>query len=1720
MQHVARYLAGLGLALSFGFAHAQTPGSYGLHERSIERINGAKDLGVLSADTLFGEQVSLFNGSTTFENVDISIPGNSGLPVELRRKLNVDDRSRLNGQHLLGFGEWDVDVPFMSGVFAAAAGGWRPAGGTVDQRCSLPQEPALAGFTGPEDYWNGYEVSVPGRGSRTLLINPSEKVPAGPAGTVGWITKDFWRFQCKPATANGYPGQGFIAISPDGMRYQFDWGISKPHASLRRGNGTNVARQVIYLLATRVEDRFGNWVNFTYSGDKLTAITANDGRQITLEYSGANIVTANSSVGTWTYAYAGTKLASVRQPDGSAWSYASTGALVINPPAWTPPLEGDPSGCPESLADPSGSYGLSIVAPSGAQASYTLEVRQHYRSNVPESCVVESPTYWYKRVPDYNWSFTLASKVVSGPGLPTMNWSYEWGQPSWDENENTKFNIVRGPEGTLTRYQYGTDIGLNEGQLLAVQRGDTAGIILETQTNTYVSAAEASQQKFPVAVGLDLVGMGNEWNTALLRPLKRSVTTRDGANFVSEVAVCGATLCLDALARRTTVNQSSTATGGSSRQVTTVYADFPAHWVLGHVSSSSVNGISTTSTQYDTLARATAEYQFGKLRHELGYHADGTLASVKDGRGNTITLTNWKRGIPQTVGFPDATQQTATVDDAGWIRSTSDQNGFTTQYGYDGMGRITQIDHPGADTVAWNSTTQVYKAIPGAEYGLPAGHWRRTAATGNARTITYYDALWRPIVTHEYDLASQGATQRFKRQAYNHRGQIVFASYPSSADQSDVGISTSYDVLGRVTGLVQDSELGDLVTLTDYLPGYRQRVTNPRGHATTTSFQTFDAPDTGAPIEVQQPEGVITQIERDVLGKPVAITRRNQTGDKSLTRRYVYDGNQQLCKVVEPETGATVSSYDGAGNIAWTAAGLSLVSTASCDTALANSSGRRIDRSYDSRNRLLTLRFPDGNGDQDWTYTADGLADTVTTYNDARANYVVNSFTYNKRRMMTSETQLQPGIATLSLGYGYDANGSLSTLQYPNGLSVPFSPNALGQPSQAGSYATQVSYFPNGGLKSFTYGNGVTHVLQQNLRQTPARSTDAGVIDQTFSYDANGNTTAIRDAYTTPGEYRGNRDMQYDALDRLTNANLINLRQEAFGLDALDNRTSLVRTSGAGVEQTSYYYDASNRLTNVMTGGATVMGLGYDAQGNVSIKNGQPFAFDYGNRLRGATGTEAYRYDWQGRRVLSDAPGKGMIVSLYGQDGQLRYQEDNRTGVATSYVSLAGSLVARVKRDTAPANVPSLSVPASGAASYTVSWTAVTRATRYELEEFGSAWSPLLNSNATSFSVSGRAPGVYLYRVRACSDGGCGVWSTTASVDVPNPPGSAPTLTAPAQAANGSYVTTWSAVSGSTRYVLRESTNGGAYQIVVDAAQTSQSFAGRAAGQYRYTAQACNGSACGPLSAEAVVNVFYAPPAPSLAVSSVSVGGTVSLTWPLVSGATAYSLEQSASGGGWVLQGGMGNGQATITGLGRGGYAYRLQACNAAGCSNYSPTVGTTVILRPDSTPQLAGPGTDNSGNYTVSWNGVGWATTYQLQEALQGAGWATIHDEGATQRALYGRPEGTHQYRVAACNEAGCTDWSGTMQVQVQMPPPVPFGLWVWYERISGFKTRYSAYWGDAGSSLGFELDGPATCSTSEMSCVMEVNKASSSAPFRVRACNAAGCSAWSDPFVAEQML
>ena len=180
----------------------------------------------------------------------------------------------------------------------------------------------------------------------------------------------------------------------------------------------------------------------------------------------------------------------------------------------------------------------------------------------------------------------------------------------------------------------------------------------------------------------------------------------------------------------------------------------------------------------------------------------------------------------------------------------------------------------------------------------------------------------------------------------------------------------------------------------------------------------------------------------------ITVTVAQGQAPSSVSRQYVYDSYQRLCKVIEPETGSTVMVYDAAGNLAWSASGLNLPSASQCDLVAAESSGRRVDRMYDSRNRLSHLRFPDRNGDQDWEYTADGLPSRVVTWNDGGASTVTNTYAYNKRGMLTSESASVDGSAALTLGYVYNGIGAVSSQTRPGNITLSYTPNAFGQPTR------------------------------------------------------------------------------------------------------------------------------------------------------------------------------------------------------------------------------------------------------------------------------------------------------------------------------------------------------------------------------------------------------------------------------------------------------------------------------------------------------------------------------------------------------------------------------------------------------------------------------------------------------------------------------------------------
>ena len=203
----------------------------------------AKSGGVSSlGPDLFGDAIDLNTGSVNIVVTDISLPGNNDLPVAIQRRFQGYD----DGISMLSWTEYEL--PYLNGLYRSGAGiglsGWQGDNPQHPEwRCSEGQAPEVNHSSGrperffPEDYWHGVYLNLPGGGSQLMQGGSPSDVRNPQDGAIYfWATQSRWYFSCLPATANGVAGEGFLARSPDGKKYRFDWlvrwgavdGISKP----------------------------------------------------------------------------------------------------------------------------------------------------------------------------------------------------------------------------------------------------------------------------------------------------------------------------------------------------------------------------------------------------------------------------------------------------------------------------------------------------------------------------------------------------------------------------------------------------------------------------------------------------------------------------------------------------------------------------------------------------------------------------------------------------------------------------------------------------------------------------------------------------------------------------------------------------------------------------------------------------------------------------------------------------------------------------------------------------------------------------------------------------------------------------------------------------------------------------------------------------------------------------------------------------------------------------------------------------------------------------------------------------------------------------------------------------------------------------------------------------------------------------------------------------
>ena len=479
---------------------------------------------------LFGETIDLNTGAVSLQQTDISIPGNFSIPVEFRRIYKGASYAHYSN---LNLGDWNIAIPSLSTTviydhitYQRFSGNWGT--GTM---CSGQLNPGNFAV-GPNqilaagDYWSGETLDIPG------VI--SEKVQVQYQNNVAKRFIKNWRFSCTSVNINGTTIEGIKATSPDGVTYEFTQPKLIPTTPMSAANGAGfeelVAKYHAFLLVSKITDRFGNTVNYSYTDGQLSSISSPDGRQINIAYEtnayGKKRVSSMSANGqTWTYRYQNATnanetdhLTEVERPDGRKWQL-SLAALNITPGSAT---QRDylyktvyntstqqmywqldrivETQCLDLLPATNPVQSAYLVHPNGARLDLSLRFTRFGRTGVPK--VLTNYTGTPKgEVHTNDLCFitnSLQQKTLSGPGLSTMNWQYSYSQNKgwWDAPgtaeqltglaaapSNYSLNDLRStsittPDGAKTVHIFSRRWDHTDGQEVGTEYYDTNGTTL------------------------------------------------------------------------------------------------------------------------------------------------------------------------------------------------------------------------------------------------------------------------------------------------------------------------------------------------------------------------------------------------------------------------------------------------------------------------------------------------------------------------------------------------------------------------------------------------------------------------------------------------------------------------------------------------------------------------------------------------------------------------------------------------------------------------------------------------------------------------------------------------------------------------------------------------------------------------------------------------------------------------------------------------------------------------------------------------------------------------------------------------------------------------------------------------------------------------------------------------------------------------------------------
>lgn len=1233
-----------------------------------------------------------------------------------------------------GPGDWKWDIPFIRMYYMdrsarASNTSNSPTGGVYNgYNCtgSYPQGrhgyPVESNwyYIEPSAYWDGKLLHIP-EGATEKFLDGSKVTD--PDFNTKQITKSGAYISGCTDAGNGE--EGVVVTTSNGNKYFFEQ-IKKYDSGTYTGVNFNPwAKFTKILMVKKVEDRFGNFVNYHYDGlGNLYRILSSDSRQIDIYYSNGKVERAIANGKTWWYNQTDSTF-EVVLPEGKKWQYPKSlnfysPTLSLNLANRHPTTRAHSAGA--CNIDPSHSNApttKTIITPDGLKISYDFKRIYHGRASVDADTLLVSEVAIggvnntiTSRNLDCTVKVNLVKKVVEGLSISPLTWFYNYSQnagfynrtidarvpstglipatilntlpspsyglpPNIVDTKNFKTTTVIGPDSTTIHYIDRLTTSFSEGNIVATDIVDND--LLSKRT------------VFKYSQG---VRYGETWYVSDSIYSPKDTLNRNSLEFLVNLTSKVETLYdKDNVASTYSIDyfdynkfgkfEKSKEFNSFSDNVIysrVSYLNDTNYWVLSlpsgkDISSDGVNWLSLYKTSYHPTSGyykllPYVNYKFGKVysRNEE-YFQDGNLKLVKFEDSNLYQqYSDYFRGHAREVTMPCATSNGCDlannsspntiiarfeVNPDGKITGLTDFVGNKRIYSYNGLGWLTKIDYADpkwADKViSYAVVSSLGDGVGGSDVAV--GSLRQTISQGNYEKRIYHDGLLRPILTQERDI-SNPSTTRYQSFAYDHDNRQTLASFPSADASNRIGMETEYDALGRVITQTRTSD--GSVSRREYLSGNKVAVTDGENNTTTTTYLAYGEPSFDKPTLIEAPDTDDVAIDYNVFDQVTSIRQGN------VTETRIYDAYQQLCKLVRPDTGTSAFGYNVQRQQIWRAEGTNGSATA-CD-ASAVPTTHKVVLSYDNLGQLRTENFPDTTPDKTYSYDGNG---NLTSLLAGSVNW---TYLYNSLNTIEKETLALDG-KNFVLDWEYNNLGGLSSLKYPSGTIVDFAPNALGQATKAGSYASGVSYHPNGQIKQFTYGNGIIRnvALDTTGRIDALTDIKAGSIKNSLdpSYDYNDNLARLIDWVDRNNDVD---NLTYDGVDRLKSADG-KWGTGRYNYDGLGN----VLSRSLNNSTITYNYNSLNRLNNLT--GAYAYGYQYDTRGNVTNNGRYSLDYNLGQQMTSAKGI-SYVYDGHNRRVKQNKA-DGTHYSVYSQAGQLLYRLA-ANGTPTDSIYLGKQLVAEV----------------------------------------------------------------------------------------------------------------------------------------------------------------------------------------------------------------------------------------------------------------------------------------------------------------------------------------------------------------------------------------------------------------------------------------------------------